>query len=84
MITIFQRTEQVPAYALSYLINGDDSGISSEDQATIDKWYNDYASRLLPGEQLVISPSEDGEHFTWNPAFGLACDVVDCEILILK
>ena len=88
MKTIFERTEKIPDYALPYLINNDDSGLSAEDKHIIDYWYANYATRLQDNQSLVISPIEDDNgniesHFSWSPAFGLACDVVDCTILIL-
>lgn len=76
---------KVPSYALPYLVNGDDSGITPEDKHNIDLWYKDYEGRLQEGESLIfaVEDNEQEQYFTWNPEFGLPCDVVDCTILIL-
>ena len=85
MKIVFERTEKIPVYALSYLINADSSGLLDDDIQIIDKWYANYANRLQTGQSIIISPIDDEfkSHFTWSPAFGLACDVVDCTVLIL-
>lgn len=79
-----QQDEMIPTYALSYLVNGDDSGLEPEDKKIIDSfmepWYEEAEDR---GGSVVISPSEEEPHFTWNPAFGLACEVVRTTILVL-
>ncbi len=79
---------RVPDYALSYLVNGDDSGITEEDKAAIDKWFAIFTRRAaaLGGNAVFsIASSEEGKdpYFTRNPVFGLACNVIDCEVAIL-
>jgi len=75
---------KLPDYSLSYLINGDNSGLTPDDIATIDRYMDDYynTALLYQGDVTVSVESEEG-YFTNNPAFGLACNVYDCVIVIL-
>jgi hypothetical protein len=75
--------EDVPEWALSYLVNSDASGLEDEEIEEIDDWYNHMASRLM--EQypcvvdLVFNDEEYyGDNFTPYPAFGKACNTVQC------
>ena len=84
MKTILERDIKLPDYSLSYLINGDSSGINEEDIALIDNWYKTYTDRLQSGESIVISlPEDEYPEFTWAPEFGLACNCFNCMITIL-
>jgi hypothetical protein len=80
---------KMPAYALSYLINADSSGLEDDDKKEIDFFMREfYDEANREGGSIVISPEEDEHgniepHFYWRPAFGLPCDVVDCNIIIL-
>ena len=68
---------QVPAYALSYLINGDASGIDDADIETIDRW----ADSLPAG--YTLDPDFDSEpEFTAHPAFGLAVECIPCRVYV--
>ena len=81
----FQQDARIPSYALSYLINGDSSGLSYEDITIIDRWYKTWqevANRV--NGSIVISTTDEREFFTARPEFGgLACDCVECDILVL-
>jgi len=80
----FQQDARIPSYALSYLINGDSSGLSQEDIVTIDKWYKswqDVADRV--NGSIIIATTDEREFFTARPEFGLACDCLECDILVL-
>jgi hypothetical protein len=71
--------EKIPTWALSYLVNADPSGLEEEDIKLVDDWCD------MNNVQLVC-PIDDVEgdmqpYFTSNPAFGLACDVIDCIVL---
>lgn len=82
--TVLETIEDVPDYALSYLVNGDTSGLEDQDQATIDGWmtqFYDIAERRRG--DVIISPGDDGHGFTHYPAFGLACNTVPTTITIL-
>lgn len=84
MQTVLETIEDVPDYALSYLVNGDASGLEGEDQADIDGWF-DYFQAIADkrGGHVIISPSDEEPSFTHNPAFGLACDTVPTTVIIL-
>ena len=77
---------RVPTYALSYLVNGDASGLEDNDQTNIDKWFEQFATEAKNcGGQVIFSTPDNGEpYFSHCPEFGLACDVEDCTVLICK
>ena len=83
MKTIEDYKERIPDYALSYLVNNDSSGIDDADVKAIDafmQWYYDKAKEV---NGYVIFACGDGDgSFDSRPAFGLACNTVECEILI--
>jgi len=82
--TVLKTNEDVPDYALSYLVNGDDSGLEDRDQATIDTWYEQYQDLAdMRGGNVIISPGDEHGEFTNRPAFGLACSTTPTTILIL-
>lgn len=86
MMTISEYTElAVPDYALSYLVNGDSSGIDDDDKKTIDEWYQQFIdeAQAVSGHIIFDASSEDS-YFTWDPEFGLACECCNCTILIVK
>lgn len=75
--------EEIPAYSLSYLVNGDSSGIDDTDIKNADdfmQWFYDRAKEL--GGTVTLSCGVEEPSFTHHPAFGLACDTVPCEIHI--
>ena len=76
----------VPSYALSYLVNADDSGLENNDRDNIDTWYQQFLNEAkAAGGSVIFGVEGSGEsYFTWSPEFGLACDVTDCTILICK
>ena len=84
MQTVADYSEDVPNYALSYIINGDASGIDDDDQENADDWmqfFEDKAKEL--GGTVTYSVTEDTNDFCSHPAFGLACDTTKVDILIL-
>lgn len=66
--------EKIPEYMMPYFINGDESGIEEEDIQNAKDWMKE------SGVQEVTLPSDEDyqPYFCSSPAFGLACDVVDC------
>ena len=75
---------RIPDYALPYLVNGDASGLEESDVKAVDAYMAQYydEARAIGGH--VIFSAGDGEaSFTWYPEFGLACDCVDCTILVV-
>jgi hypothetical protein len=85
---------RIPDYALPYLINGDSSGLDAEDKITIDNYMqsfydicNGYTADSGVYHSVIFStndPIESFGYFSSRPAFGLACNVHDCTILIVK
>lgn len=74
-----KTTEKIPSWSLCYLINGDPSGLTGEEMQAVGCWCDDLGVQ-------VVSPVEDADgnihpYFSHYPAFGLATEVVDCEIL---
>ena len=69
--------EKIPTWALNWLINGDDSELSEADMKDINTWLADNLC-------LLVCPPHEGDspYFSREPAFGLPCDVVDCECLM--
>ena len=69
------KVEKIPVWAVAYLVNADDSGLTPEDKKTVD----DYVERLLKEEHLrLICPiGETASEFEPHPAFGLASGTVD-------
>lgn len=70
--------EKIPEYMMPYFINGDKSGIEDEDIQNAKDWME------ASGVQEVILPSDEDYqlYFTFYPAFGEGCDVVDCECVL--
>ena len=78
---------KIPDYSLPYLINGDDNGLSDEDRNTIDGYMLQYYELAEENNGHVIigfEHSDEEPFFTWNPEFGLACNVMTCTIQIVK
>lgn len=69
------KVERIPQWAVCYLENGDDSGLTPEDKKLVD----DYVERLLKeGHLRLLGPIDGTENgFSSHPAFGLACGTVD-------
>lgn len=83
---IIQRFKNldVPAWALPLLVNGNYSGLSDRDVVSADKWIQDFEkqARRVGARAEFVARGED-EYFTHHPAFGLACNCVEGEILFL-
>jgi hypothetical protein len=80
MKTVNHIAAAVPTYALSYIVNGDASGLGEGETETIDTWLAECRENLLashPGAtiDLVTRDGVEGS-FTSSPAFGLACDCI--------
>lgn len=70
---------RIPTWAICYLVNSDDSGLDAEDRKTVDEW----VERTRNGGRIDVCPLPDAEpYFTGYPAFGLACDVEDCDVVV--
>jgi hypothetical protein len=83
MKTLENYTEQIPVYAMGYLHNDDSSGLSDEEIKLIDDYFQQFYDRAKELDAHVIIGCPEGEgSFTHHPAFGLACDCIETEILI--
>jgi len=80
--------EKVPTWALCYLVNNDYSGITEEDKEMVDKFWDKYQRKAdLFHCIITLNFPEDidrDKYFSPFPAFGLACEVVDCEVVFLS
>ncbi len=80
---------KLPDWSLCYLINGDpfESGTEEQnmqDKAQVDnymKLFYDVAKELNGSAHISIL--NDEPYFSHSPAFGMASNVNDCEIIIL-
>lgn len=91
MITLAEYNHlRIPDYALPYLVNCDDSGLSQDDKQAIDNYMSQYYTLAEFYNAQVIVDIESyldefvESFFTWTPEFGLACNVYMCTILIVK
>jgi hypothetical protein len=86
MKTVSEYTElKIPAYALSYLVNADASGLEEGDIIATNIYMQQYYKEAEKvGGHVIFSPSDQEPHFTHTPEYGLPCDVVDCTVLIVK
>lgn len=73
----FETVEDIPQWAVCYIVNSDDSGLDPEGRKMVD----DYVKRLLEKEHLrLVCPIDGSENeFCSAPAFGLACGTMDFE-----
>jgi len=68
---------KIPTWALNYLVNGDAEGLTEEDLRLVREWECQWDA------PISISASGD-PYFSNCPAFGLPCDVEECEVLVHK
>lgn len=82
--TILYKNLNVPNWALPFLINGDSSNISRQDRFILSDWMLSIKKEVekIGGGNWEISTTET-TGFTWHPAFGLACDCTECDIIVL-
>ena len=71
-----KTVKPIPAWAICYLVNLDDSGINNDDKKLVDDWKRKNAV-------VEVIPDSEGVHpyFCNRPAFGDACDVEDCIVV---
>lgn len=72
--------EPIPTWALCYLINGDPTGLTDEEIAMVDKWYEQNKV-----EVVCTAPDQEGEYCPYSthyPAFGLPTEVIDCNVMM--
>jgi hypothetical protein len=75
----------MPDYALSYIVNGDSSGLYETEIAEIDD-YMGYFEKIAreKGGYVLFNTVNDEPFFSRNPEFGLACNCYESKILICK
>lgn len=80
-MTTVLKGVRVPTWALNYLVNGD-SGLSPEDKKLVDDW----VEKTRDGGRIDVCCHRAWYeiYFSWAPAFGLASNVVDCDVVITK
>ena len=84
MKTYAEYEERGPSYALPYIVNGDASGLENDEIIRIDAWADQsHEIAQAVNGHVIFSPRDEEPHFTHRPAFGLACDCIKCDILIL-
>ena len=67
----------IPSYAMSYLIDGDASGLEDSDQDEIDNWLS---TQFEEHESLSFTPHGEISEFNSWPAFGPAADCTRCTV----
>ena len=71
-------TEKIPTYMLPFFINGDFDGYTDSEIEAALNWQKENEIK-----QVVVADCEDYRpFFSQYPAFGLACEVVECECVI--
>ena len=69
-----ERIDDVPQWAVPYLVNGDASGLETYDKVLVDEWMGELKAEGLE----LLAPIDGSENaFCSSPAFGPACDTVD-------
>lgn len=43
----YKTTEKIPTWSLCYLVNGDATGLTDEEIALVDKWYQDNRVEII-------------------------------------
>ena len=67
--------KKIPAWAVGYLVTGDNIGLEADEIALVDNWRDSWNVR-------IVFPAKGGKRrFSWHPEFGRPCEVVDCDIL---
>ena len=71
-------TEKIPEYMLPFFVNGDFDGYSDSEIEAAQNW------QKVTAIKEVIPPTEEEYRpfFSQYPAFGLPCEVVECECVI--
>lgn len=73
-----QIVMSIPAWSVCYLFNDDPSGLSDEDIEAVDQWVKSMIEDGYNVSSLSPVDVEEEPRFTTRPAFGLACDCVEC------
>lgn len=80
---------QIPEFMLPYFVNSDSSGMELEDIQSA-REIESFIAEAYKGGSYSINPKYDAygnleKYFTYNPDhLSLACDVVDCDLIVYK
>lgn len=71
--------EKIPTWSIGYIINGDSTGLTTDEIRMIDSWLNEW-------QVEIVSPITDGQgnaqpYFSHCPLFGLPAEVEECDII---
>lgn len=69
-------TVKLPTYALCAVFNGDFEGLEEEDEKNLRDFFERYHGCTFD----VTEENLESPYFERFPEFGLACEVVDCDI----
>lgn len=69
-------TYSIPDYSLPYFVNGDRDGYTEDDIQNMDNWRNSFGYPI----EISLPEETDSTFFTWNPAFGLACNCYELKV----
>ncbi len=83
MKILYETILKIPTWALSTLINADDSGLENREISMINNWENSM-HRQFPDCYMIVKPLENGYYFAYHPEFGSGADVTDCNIIMAK
>lgn len=71
-------TEPIPEFMMPYFINGDTECYTEQEIAEATEWMQESGVK-----EVTLPTDEDYQpYFSWHPAFGKPCDVVDCECVL--
>ena len=75
--------ENLPCWSLPMIINGDSSGLNDEEIRMVEGWINFYAERRAESWHVSVPNDAEGS-FNSRPAFGLPCDCIECDIVMMN
>jgi len=77
---------KIPVWAICPLVYGDMTGLSDEDEGNVKQFFKDVHKLANTRAWHISFPEniDESKYFSSSPEFGLACDVVDTEILIAQ
>ncbi len=76
-----KSVERIPTYAIPYLVNGDATGLTTEDKEIIDEAYRKHSIEVV----VPITDSVEGSpqpYFSSSPMFGKPAEVEDCIVIM--
>lgn len=71
--------EEVPVWALCYMMYGDAEGLTDREKNMVDNFLESFV--VVSCTPITDNEGELHPFFSDEPLFGLPCEVVDCEII---